>query len=159
MMAKLKGLRDTIAASPGNLRARLELARLSIVSMDFDAAREALCFTGDSPAVEAARLYLLARSHYDEDQPQLALAVLRSIELDDVADQELRRNISYLKAVCCERLGNFGEAHALFLQLLSEVPYFKDTRERVRATYQKHLESALETRVETLEKRTHLEMS
>jgi len=159
MMAKLKGLRDTIAASPGNLRARLELARLSIVSMDFDAAREALCFTGDSPAVEAARLYLLARSHYDEDQPQLALAVLRSVQLDDVADQELRRNISYLKAVCCERLGNFGEAHALFLQLLSEVPYFKDTRERVRATYQKHLEEALETRVEALEKRTHLEMS
>jgi len=158
MMAKLKGLRETIAASPGNLRARLELARLSIVAMDFEGAREVLCFTGDSPAVEAARLYLLARSHYDEDQPQLALAVLRSVQLDDVAEQELRRNIVYLKAVCCERLGNFSEAHALFLQLLSEVPYFKDTRERVRATYKKHLEAALETRVEALEKRTHLEM-
>jgi hypothetical protein len=38
-------------------------------------------------------------------------------------------------------------------------PYFKDTRERVRRTYQRHLESALEPRAEVLEKRTHLDVS
>jgi len=51
MLTRLKTLRESIALQPGNLRARLELARLSIVCMDFDAARTALAFTGDSPAV------------------------------------------------------------------------------------------------------------
>jgi tetratricopeptide (TPR) repeat protein len=159
MLSRLKSLRESIAIQPGNLRARLEVARLSIVSMDFDAARAALSFSGDSPLVEAARLYLLARTHADEDHPELALAVLRSIELDDVADEELRRNVVYLKGVCCEQIGQNAEAHALFLQLLSEFPYFKDTRERVRRTYQKHLEAALGSRAEVLEKRTHLDVT
>jgi len=101
----------------------------------------------------------VARTHADEDHPELALAVLRSIELDDVADEELRRNVVYLKGVCCEQLGQNAEAHALFLQLLSEFPYFKDTRERVRRTYQKHLEAALGSRAEVLEKRTHLDVT
>jgi hypothetical protein len=105
------------------------------------------------------RRYLLARSYADDDQPQLAVAVLRSLALDDVADPEVRRNVVYLRASCCERLGENGEAHALFLQLLSEFPYFKDTRERARTTYQKHLETALETRAELLEKRTQLDLT
>jgi hypothetical protein len=159
MLSRLKSLRDTIASYPSNLKARLELARLSIVSMDFEGAREALSFTGDTVAIEAARRYLLARSHADEDHPDLALAVLRSIGLDDVGDEELRRNIAYLKAVCCEQLGLYSESHAHFLQILSEFPYFKDVRERVRRTYQKHLESALEPRAEVLEKRTQLDVS
>lgn len=159
MLTRLKTLRENIALQPGNLRARLELARLSIVCMDFDAARVALAWSGDSPAVETARLYLLARTHADEDHPELALAVLRSIELEDVADDELRRNVVYLKGVCCEQLGQNAEAHALFLQLLSEFPYFKDTRERVRRTYQKHLEAALGPRAEVLEKRTNLDVT
>jgi tetratricopeptide (TPR) repeat protein len=158
MLGKLRSLRDTIASYPANLRARLELARLSIVSMDYDGAREALSFAGDSPAIEAARRYLLARSHADEDHLDLALAVLRSIQIDDVADDELRRNIVYLQGVCCEDVGQFGEAHALFLRILSEFPYFKDTRERVRRTYQKHLEAAVETRAQLLEKRTQVEV-
>jgi tetratricopeptide (TPR) repeat protein len=159
MLSRLKSLRETISTYPSNMRARLELARLSIVSMDFEGAREALSFTGDSAAVEAARLYLLARTHADEDHSDLALAVLRSIELDDVADEELRRNVVYLKGVSCEHLGQYSEAHAFFLQILSEFPYFKDVRERVRRTYQKHLESALGPRAEVLEKRTHLDVS
>ncbi len=159
MLSKLRSLRETISSYPGNLRARLELARLSIVSMDYEGAREALSFTGDSPAVEATRRYLLARSHADEDHIDLAAAVLRSISIDDVADDELRRNIVYQKAVCCEQLGHHGEAHTLYLHILSEFPYFKDTRERVRRTYQRHLESAVEPRAEALEKRTQLEMA
>jgi tetratricopeptide (TPR) repeat protein len=157
MLSKLKSLRETIANYPGNLRARLELARLSVVSMDYEGAREALAFTGDSPALEAARRYLLARSHADEDHPDLALAALRSIALPDVPDDELRRNVTYLKGVCCEQLGQYGEAHTLFLHILSEFPYFKDTRDRVRRTYQKHLESSVEPRAEVLEKRTQAE--
>lgn len=156
MLGKLRSLRDTIASYPANLRARLELARLSIVSMDYDGAREALSFAGDSPAIEAARRYLLARSHADEDHADLALAVLRSIATDDLADDELRRNIVYLQGVCCEQVGQYGEAHALFLRILSEFPYFKDTRERVRRTYQRHLEAAVETRARTIEKRTQV---
>ena len=85
--------------------------------------------------------------------------MLRSIVLDDVADEELRRNVVYLKGVCCEQLGQNAEAHTFFLQLLSEFPYFKDTRERVRRTYQKHLEAALGSRAEVLEKRTHLDVT
>jgi len=159
LLSKLKSLRTTIATYPGNLRARLELARLSIVSMDYEGAREALAFTGDSPALEAGRRYLLARSHADEDHPDLALAVLRSIALPDVTDDELRRNVAYLKGVCCELLGQYGEAHTLFLHILSEFPYFKDTRDRVRRTYQRHLESSVEPRAEVLEKRTQMEVA
>jgi hypothetical protein len=159
MLSRVKSLRETIADYPGNLRARLELARLSVVSMDFEGAREALAFTGDTPAVEASRRYLLARSHADEDHPDLSLAVLRSIQLDDVADEELRRNVAYLKGVCGEQLGLYAEAHSSFAQVLSEFPYFKDVRERVRRTYQKHLESALGPRAEVLEKRSHLDVS
>jgi tetratricopeptide (TPR) repeat protein len=159
LLSKLKNLRETIAGSPANLRAGLELARLSLLSCDFDGAREALHFTGDSPPVEAARRFLLARTYAEQDQPQVSVSVLRSLELDDVADPELRRNITYLRAVCHERLSEYGEAHALFLQLLSEFPYFKDTRERARVTYQKHLETALETRAEVLEKRTQLDVT
>jgi tetratricopeptide (TPR) repeat protein len=156
-VAKLKNLRESISKSPGNLRARLELARLSLVSADFEAAREALRLAGDSPAVEGARRYLLARSYADEDQSGLALAVLRSVELDDVADADLRSNVVYLQGVCCERLGRWGEAHSHYLDLLSQTPGFKDTRERARVTYQQHLETALETRAHLLEKRTQLD--
>ena len=60
------------------------------------------------------------------------LAVLRSIQLDDVADDELRRNVADLKGVCGEQLGLHGEAHASFAQILSEVRYFTDVRERAR---------------------------
>ena len=159
MLSRLKALRETISSYPGNMRARLELARLSIVSMDFEGARDALSFTGDTAAIEAARRYLLARSHADEDHPDLALAVLRSIALEDLTEEELRRNVAYLKGVSCEQLGLYSEAHAYFLQILSEFPYYKDVRERVRRTYQKHLETALVPRAEVLEKRTQLDVS
>jgi len=126
---------------------KIEAGKLTLIEEDFEL----------TPAVEATRRYLLARSHADEDHIDLAAAVLRSISIDDVADDELRRNIIYQKAVCCEQLGHHGEAHALYLHILSEFPYFKDTRERVRRTYQRHLESAVEPRAEALEKRTQLE--
>ncbi|MFQ5599142.1 MAG: tetratricopeptide repeat protein [Candidatus Krumholzibacteriia bacterium] len=157
--SKLQNLRETISRSPGNLRARLELARLSLISREFTAAREALNFAGDSPTIEATRRFLLARSYADEDQPHLAAAVVRSIELDDVGDGELRRNVLYLQAGCNEQLGQFGEAHALYLRLVSEFPGFKDTHERARATYQQHLEGCLETRALVLEKRTDLDVT
>jgi hypothetical protein len=63
----------------------------------------------------------------------------------------------YLQGICCEHVGQDGEAHAQYLRILSEFPYFKDTRERVRRTYQKHLESAVGTRAHTLEKRTQVD--
>jgi tetratricopeptide (TPR) repeat protein len=159
LVGKLKKLQESITQSPGNLRARLELARLSLVSGDFNTTREALGFAGDSPAIEATRLYLLARSYADDDQPHLAAAVLRSIGVDDVADDELRRNIVYLLAICSELLGHYGEAHARYLRLLSEAPGYKDTHKRARETYQKHLETSLETRALVLEKRMSFEMS
>jgi tetratricopeptide (TPR) repeat protein len=159
LVGKLKKLQESITQTPGNLRARLELARLSLVSGDFNATREALGFAGDSPAVEATRLYLLARSYADDDQPHLAAAVLRSIGVDDVAEDELRRNVVYLLAICNEQLGHYGEAHARYLRLLSEAPGYKDTHKRARETYQKHLETSLETRALVLEKRMSLEIS
>jgi hypothetical protein len=130
-----------------------------LISGDFNTTREALGFAGDSPVIEATRLYLLARSYSDDDQPQLAVAVLRSIGIDDVADDELRRNIVYLLATCSEQLGHYGEAHARYLRLLSESPGYKDTHKRARETYQKHLETSLETRPLVLEKRISFEMS
>jgi tetratricopeptide (TPR) repeat protein len=159
VVGKLKKLQESIRQSPGNLRARLELARLSLISGDFNTTREALGFAGDSPVIEATRLYLLARSYSDDDKPQLAVAVLRSIGIDDVADDELRRNIVYLLATCSEQLGHYGEAHARYLRLLSESPGYKDTHKRARETYQKHLETSLETRPLVLEKRISFEMS
>ena len=76
-----------------------------------------------------------------------------------LTDDELRRNITYLKGVSCEQLGLHSEAHACFLKILGEFPYYKDVRERVRRSYQKHLETALEPRAEVLEKRTQLDVS
>src|SRR5262249_57538028 len=69
------------------------------------------------------------------------------------------RIIRCLKGVCWELLVQYGESHMLFLQILSEFPYFKDTRERVRRTYQRHLEMSIEPRAEVLEKRTQVESS
>jgi uncharacterized protein HemY len=157
ILGKLKQLRGAIAQTPGNTRARLDLARLALTSGELPAAREALAFAGESPTQEAARRYLLARTYADGDESHLAVAVLRGIQLNDVADDELRRNATYLRARCEEQLGQFGNAHALYLQILSEFPGFRDTHARARSTYQQHLETGLETRALMLEKRTSME--
>ncbi len=158
LRAKLKQLQDSIDRTPGDLRARLELGRLSLLSGDFQGAREALGFPADSPTMEATRRYLLARTYADEDRPHLAAAVLRAIDLSDVSEAELRRNVLYLQARCAELLGRFAEAHATYLRIVSEFPEFKDAQEKARATYRKHLETGLETRALVLEKRTGLEL-
>ncbi len=157
LSAKMEQLRETSARAPSNLRARLELARLSLLARDFAAAREALGFSGDGSALETARRYLLARSYADADQPHLAAAVSRSIDVDGVPDAELRRNVLYLRARCTEQLGRYGEAHVLYLRLIAEFPGFKPAQERARATYKLHLESSLEPPALVLEKRTHLD--
>ncbi len=156
LQRKIDQLHEASARAPSNLRARLELARLSLLSRDFSAAREALSFPADGPEMEAARRYLLARSYSDADQPHLAAAVTRSINLMQVPDAELRRNVLYLGARCHEQLGRFGEAHVLYLRLLGEFPDFKAAQERARATYQLHLHACLEPRALVLEKRTNL---
>jgi tetratricopeptide (TPR) repeat protein len=156
LQKKIDQLHETSARTPSNLRARLELARLSLLSRDFSAAREALSFPADGPEMEAARRYLLARSYSDADQPHLAAAVTRSIDLVQVADAEMRRNVLFLGARCNEQLGRFGEAHVIYLRLLGEFPDFKAAHERARVTYQLHLHTCLEPRPVVLEKRTNL---
>ena len=157
LVGKLKQLQATITQTPGNTRARLDLARLALTSGELPAARDALTFAGESPTQEATRRYLLARTYADDDQSHLAVAVLRRIQLSDVADDELRRNALYLRGRCEEQLGQFGTAHAVYLQILSEFPGFRDTHVRARSTYQQHLETGLETRALMLEKRTSME--
>ena len=100
------------------------------------------------------RIGRLALKAIKERHPQK----LEVVVLNDLTDEELRRNVVYLKGICCEQLGLHSEAHAYFLQILSEFPYYKDVRDRVRRTYQKHLEMALEPRAEVLEKRTQLDV-
>ena len=157
LSAKMEQLRETSVRAPSNFRARLELARLSLVARDFAAAREALSFSGDGSGLETARQYLLARSYADADQPHLAAAVTRSIDVNGVADAELRRNVLYLRARCTEQLGRYGEAHVLYLRLIAEFPGFKPAQERARATYRLHLDASLEPPALVLEKRTHLD--
>ena len=158
LQAKLKQLQDSIDRTPGDLRARLELGRLSLLSGDFQGARDALGFPAESPTLEATRRYLLARTYADEERPHLAAAVLRAIDLSDVTETELRRNILYLQARCAEIVGRFAEAHATYLRIVSEFPEFKDAQEKARSTYRRHLETSLETRALVLEKRTGLEL-
>lgn len=155
---KLRQLQDSIDRTPGDLRARLELGRLCLLSRDFQGAREALGFPTDSPALEATRRYLLARTYADEERPHLAAAVLRGIDLSEVSEPELRRNILYLQARSAELLGRFAEAHATYLRIVSEYPDFKDAHEKSRSTYRRHLETTLETRALTLEKRTGIDL-
>ena len=156
LATKIEQLRETIERAPSNLRARLEMARLSLLACDFSGARDALGFPADGPALEAARRFLLARSYADSEQPHLAAAVTRSIDLSEVSDPELRRNVVFLRARCSEQLGRFGEAHVLYLRLVSEFPDFKAAQERTRSTYQMHLETSLAPRALVLEKRTDL---
>jgi tetratricopeptide (TPR) repeat protein len=158
LQSKVKQLEEAIDNSPSDLRARLELGRLSILARDFGAAREALGFKGDAPAIESARRYLLARSYADGEQPHLATAVLRSIDLNEIAETELRRNVMKLQARCYEQLGRYGEAHAVYLRIIGEFPDSKEAHHKVRSTYQKHLESCLEPKAIALEKRTSLEL-
>jgi uncharacterized protein HemY len=158
LQSKVKQLEEAIDNAPSDLRARLELGRLSILARDFGAAREALGFKGDSSALESARRYLLARSYADGEQPHLAAAVVRSINLNEIGETELRRNVMNLQARCYEQLGRYGEAHAVYLSILGEFPDSKEAHQKVRSTYQKHLETCLEPKAIALEKRTSLEL-
>ncbi len=84
--------------------------------------------------------------------------MLRAIDLSEVAEAELRRNIMYLQARCAELMGRFAEAHATYLSIVSEFPEFEEAHEKARTTYRRHLETSLETRALVLEKRTGLEL-
>jgi predicted Zn-dependent protease len=153
--ARRRQLQEATARAPESVAGRLELARIELLLGNFEAARAALARTGDSPATECGRRYLLARTYADDEKPQLAAPVLDSIDLDSIEDPELRQQVMHLQARCYERMGRFSEAYALYQRLLFEMPESKPLQERARAAYQRHLEASQDVPALVLEKRTN----
>jgi tetratricopeptide (TPR) repeat protein len=132
---------------------RLELAAIAIEGGHFDRAREILGQGSFDGPWLAKRTLLLARLYMDEDRFALALNLLAPSS-EEACDEDTLAEIGYLRAVCCERLGRWGEAYRSLADVLARRPEYRDADRRIRRYYSRYLEDCREPAACVLEKWT-----
>ncbi len=92
-----------------------------------------------TPEQRAHRACLLARAYLDQDQVELAQAVLDPMANESQATSQDLAQIQFYLAECAGRMGRWGESHARFLDLVESPELGSKAQQRATEAYSHYL--------------------